>query len=148
MSKIIIGLTGGIGCGKTTVMKMFKQLNINYVDADIVAREVVAVGTAALNHITNHFGDNYLLPNGELNRALLRQRIFSNDNDKQWLNELLHPLIRTTMQTQLQQTQSSYALLVAPLLFENNLTKMVDRVLVVDVDVAKKLENMQGEHGL
>lgn len=135
MSQLIIGLTGGIASGKTTVADLFSELGIDLVDADVVAREVVAIGTPALDKIAQHFGSRVIQDNGELNRSELRRIIFNDESDKQWLNSLLHPLIRTTIADQLSTCQSHYCLLVAPLLLENNMQEMVHKVLVVDVDV-------------
>ena len=130
---MIIGLTGGIGSGKTTVANMFIELGIEAVDADVVAREVVDVGTPALNQIAEHFGDQVLHNNGSLNRAQLREIVFHSPEKKDWLNNLLHPLIREEMARQIAQCQSPYCLLIAPLLFENGLDKSVSRTLVIDV---------------
>jgi len=140
MSELIIGLTGGIGSGKTTITNYFQQLDVEIIDADIIAREVVAVGSPALKAIAEYFGANYLLPDGALNRALLRSRIFSCQADKQWLNELLHPLIRATIIESTHKATSPYCILVAPLLIENNLLPLVDRVLVIDVSEATQLQ--------
>ncbi|MCW8334542.1 dephospho-CoA kinase [Vibrio paucivorans] len=131
----VIGLTGGIASGKTTVANLFHHhFGIDIVDADIVAREVVEPGTKGLAAIAEHFGNDILLSSGELNRSALRERIFSNPEEKSWLNQLLHPMIRQQMTEQLEKTRSDYALLVVPLLVENNLQTMANRVLVVDVD--------------
>lgn len=140
MAKFIVGLTGGIGSGKTTIANMFIEKGVTIVDADLVARKVVQPHSKALNQIVSHFGDEILLSNGELNRAELRHRIFANDNDKQWLNNLLHPLIRQEIIDELAVAPNPYCILVAPLLFENNLHKMVDRTLVVDVPVNVQIE--------
>lgn len=133
MSKLIIGLTGGIGSGKTTVADIFAEYDIDIIDADVVAREVVEPGTPALEQIAEHFGAEFILSDGNLDRAKLRDKIFSTPDDKQWLNSLLHPLIRETMNEQCLQAKSSYCFLVAPLLIENSIHKAVDKVLVVDV---------------
>ncbi|MBA6329175.1 dephospho-CoA kinase [Colwellia sp. MB02u-6] len=140
MSEFIIGLTGGIGSGKTTVSDIFAELNIDIIDADIAARIVVQPGSKALLAIKAHFGADYIDDKGELNRTKLRSRIFSQPQDKAWLNNLLHPLIRAEIVNQIAQAKSSYCLLVAPLLLENNLHKMVNRVLVVNVDEASQVE--------
>ena len=128
-----MGLTGGIGSGKTTVANLFADLGISLVDADIVARAVVTPGEPALTAIAAHFGAEFLQADGSLHRALLRQRIFSDPTAKSWLDQLLHPLIRQQMLLQLQSATSAYVLLVAPLLIENGLTSLIDQLLVVDV---------------
>lgn len=131
----VIGLTGGIASGKTTVANLFKQqFKIDIVDADIVAREVVEPGTPGLNAIVEHFGADIIRDDQTLDRAKLREKIFSNPEEKAWLNGLLHPMIREKMIEDLEQVTSDYALLVVPLLVENKLDSLCDRVLVVDVD--------------
>lgn len=140
MSEFIVGLTGGIGSGKTTIANLFAEHNITLVDADIVARNVVAKDSPALAHISMHFGRDFIQADGQLDRALLRKQIFSNDDDKLWLNNLLHPLIREQLIEQMKTAQSDYCLLVAPLLIENNLTTLVNRVLVIDVSETTQIK--------
>jgi len=130
---LIIGLTGGIGSGKSTVAKEFIELGIEVVDADLVAREVVAPGKPALAKIESYFGKTVITANGALNRAALRDIIFQSETKKQWLNELLHPLIRESILSQLASANSAYVILEAPLLIENKLTQYVDYTVVVDV---------------
>ncbi|MGG5571819.1 dephospho-CoA kinase [Vibrio diazotrophicus] len=138
---LVIGLTGGIASGKTTVANMFRdQFGIEIVDADVIARRVVEKGSIGLEAIHQHFGDGILTAEGELNRAELRTRIFANEDEKTWVNQLLHPMIRQQMERDLQRVTSPYALLVVPLLTENNLQHMADRVLVVDVDEETQIE--------
>ncbi|MBL4909868.1 MAG: dephospho-CoA kinase [Alteromonadaceae bacterium] len=139
MSKFIVGLTGGIGSGKTTVANIFATLGVELIDADIVARQVVEPKTTALIKIAEYFGDDHLLNDGSLDRAKLRSKIFSDPQAKQWLDNLLHPLIRIELLKQLQATKSAYCLLVAPLLIENKLTQYVNRTLVVDVTEQQQL---------
>lgn len=139
MSKMIIGLTGGIGCGKTTVSNFFAELGIDVIDADIAARIVVQPGKHALLAIEQRFGSDIITADGQLNRAKLRHQIFTKPDDKTWLNNLLHPLIRQEIISQIRTAKSDYCLLVAPLLLENKLDKLVDRVLVVDVDEASQI---------
>lgn len=137
----IIGLTGGIASGKTTVADLFQEhFNIDIIDADIVAREVVAVGSDGLRRITEHFGEAILLEDGTLNRAKLREQIFSNPEDKAWLNALLHPMIRNKIEEGLTNIRSPYGLLVAPLLIENQMQGMADRVLIVDVPTEVQIQ--------
>ncbi len=136
----IVGLTGGIGSGKSAVSKLFEELNITVVDADIVAREVVAVGTDTLNCISDYFGPDILSPDKSLNRAKLREIIFNDEAKKLWLNNLLHPKIRSEITNQLSNSHSAYTVLVAPLLFENGLQKFCDRTLLVDVPIEMQIE--------
>lgn len=133
MSKFVVGLTGGIGSGKTTVANLFAAEGITLVDADIVAREVVALGSKGLEAIVTHFGAEILTPEGELDRAKLRQRIFSHPEEREWLNQLLHPMIRQEMLAQVEKATSAYVIMVVPLLFENGLDRLVNRTLVVDI---------------
>ncbi|KJY84707.1 dephospho-CoA kinase [Vibrio neptunius] len=131
----VIGLTGGIASGKTTVANLFHDLyGIEIVDADIVAREVVEPGGEGLKAIEERYGSNILLADGTLNRAKLREYIFTSDEEKTWLNQLLHPMIRRKMRADITKVSSPYALLVIPLMVENNLQSLTNRVLVVDVD--------------
>lgn len=133
MSKFVVGLTGGIGSGKTTVANLFAAEGVCLVDADVVAREVVAPGTYGLNAIIDHFGKEILTASGELDRAKLRQRVFSDEQARQWLNQLLHPMIRQEMLLQVKNATSDYVIMVVPLLFENGLDRLVNRTLVVDI---------------
>ncbi|MGU3160954.1 dephospho-CoA kinase [Vibrio cholerae] len=137
----VVALTGGIASGKTTVANLFHdQFGIDLVDADVIARDVVEPETEGLKAITAHFGQAILHPDGSLNRAALRERIFAAPNEKAWLNQLLHPMIRQGMRQALTQTTSPYALLIVPLLVENQLQTMADRVLVIDVDEKIQIE--------
>ncbi|WP_245921665.1 dephospho-CoA kinase [Bowmanella denitrificans] len=131
---MIIGLTGGIGSGKSKVSDLFAAKGIEIIDADILAREVVEPGAPALAKIAQHFGKDMLQADGQLDRRALRQRIFSHPQDKTWLNELLHPLIRQLMQERTAAARSPYCILAIPLLVENQLQSLVDRILVVDVE--------------
>jgi len=140
MSDFIVGLTGGIGSGKTTVANLFAALDVSIIDADLIARDVVAKGSSALDVISVHFGADFIQADGQLNRALLRKKIFSNDIDKLWLNNLLHPLIREQLVLQTKAAPSRYCLLVAPLLIENNLMTLINRVLVVDVKESTQIK--------
>lgn len=129
----IVGVTGGIGSGKSTIVDLFAELGAEIIDADVVAREVVAQGSPLLAQIVEHFGTQVLQDSGELNRSALRQIVFGNEQEKQWLNDLLHPAIRKEMLTRLAQSQAPYVLWVVPLLIENQLTEFCDRILVIDV---------------
>ncbi|MBL0667799.1 dephospho-CoA kinase [Aeromonas jandaei] len=136
----VVAITGGIGSGKTTIANQFAEVGIDVVDADVIAREVVEPGSPALAAITDHFGPDVITPDGQLDRRRLRERVFSDPSAKTWLNALLHPLIRSEMQRQCAAARSPYCLLVVPLLVENKLTGLANRVLVVDVDEATQIE--------
>ncbi|MGL6627286.1 dephospho-CoA kinase [Aeromonas jandaei] len=136
----VVAITGGIGSGKTTIANQFAELGIDVVDADVIAREVVESGTPALAAIADHFGPDIITPDGQLDRRRLREQVFSDPSAKAWLNALLHPLIRSEMQRQCAAARSPYCLLVVPLLVENKLTGLANRVLVVDVDEATQIE--------
>jgi dephospho-CoA kinase len=136
MAKFIVGLTGGISSGKTTIANMFADLGIDIIDADLIAREVVQPDSKALVAIAQHFGNDYITQNGELNRTLLRTTIFRHNDEKLWLTNLLHPLIRQNILSALAASHSAYCILVAPLLLENRLDKLVNTVLVIDTSEA------------
>ncbi|WP_317930909.1 dephospho-CoA kinase [Halioxenophilus sp. WMMB6] len=152
MSNLIVGLTGGIGSGKSAAMAAFQALGIEAIDADQAAREVVEPGTPALTAIADHFGSQILLADGRLNRAQLREIIFNNPAEKAWLEALLHPLIREHIVSFLQKAVSPYALLVSPLLVESGQVNMVERVIVVDVpestQVARTMARDQNDEAL
>jgi dephospho-CoA kinase len=145
----IVGLTGGIGSGKSTIVRLFADQGVHWVDADDVAREVVVPGTPALKAISEHFGKDILLDSGELNRAELRSRIFQGDSERQWLEQLLHPLIREAMLEQLkpQSYDLPYTLLVSPLLLETDQHTLVDRIVVIDVPVEVQIERTVSRDG-
>ncbi|KXJ43800.1 MULTISPECIES: dephospho-CoA kinase [Marinobacter] len=133
----VVGLTGGIGSGKSTVARLFGALGVHWVDADDVAREVVEPGTPALEKIAEHFGQEILLPDGSLDRAALRRIVFDAPEERAWLEELLHPVIREELMRQLRPDNYSlpYVLLVSPLLLETDQHELVDKIVVVDVPV-------------
>lgn len=128
-----IGLTGGIGSGKSSVAAEFKRMGISVFDLDQIAREIVEPNTIALDKIVEHFGDELIQANGKLNREGLRQIIFEDSAQRQWLENLLHPLIRER-QLELESTSNSpYVVVEIPLLVENLESQQVDRILVVEL---------------
>lgn len=141
--KLIIGLTGGIGSGKTAASDYFQYLGIEIVDADIVAREVVQPNTLAWQQIKAYFGPQVLEHNGQLNRPWLRTQVFADPVKRRWLESVTHPAIRTAIVTQLEQVQSTYGLLVSPLLFESGQNKMTHRVLLIDIPVELQRQRTQ-----
>ncbi|NMT65207.1 dephospho-CoA kinase [Marinobacter orientalis] len=138
----VVGLTGGIGSGKSTVARMFGALGVHWVDADDVAREVVEPGTPALERIAEHFGRDILLPDGGLDRGALRRVVFDAPEERAWLEWLLHPVIREELVRQLHPADYAlpYVLLVSPLLLETDQHQLVDKVVVVDVPEDVQIE--------
>lgn len=129
----VVGVTGGIGSGKTAATNCFFELGIDIVDADLTARVVVEPGTSALRSIAEHFGTAILQADGNLDRAALRKIIFQQPEAKQWLEQLLHPLIGEEIRRQLHNASSPYVILVSPLLVESTQKAFCNRILVVDV---------------
>lgn len=144
----IVGLTGGIASGKTTVAQLFAQHGVEIIDTDLIARELVAPQTAGLQEISAHFGPAILKPEGHLNRSALRQLIFSNPAEKTWLENYLHPKIRLIAIERAQKARSSYAIIVIPLLLESEKADYpLDAILVVDTPPSVQLARlMQRDH--
>ena len=133
MSMFVVGLTGGIGSGKTVASDRFEELGIKVVDADISSRVVVEIGKPALSSIEGEFGSDVISDDGSLNRAKLREIIFKNDEAKSWLESLLHPLIGQHILDEIASATSRYVILVSPLLFETTQFQMCNRTLLIDV---------------
>ena len=139
---MIIGVTGGIASGKSTVANAFAALGAPWVDADDVAREVVEPGEPALEAIAERFGREALNEDGTLNRRALREIVFADAGERRWLESVTHPRIRERLiehLARLQASDSPYVLLVSPLLFESGQSEMTDRTLVIDVPEALQI---------
>ena len=130
---LLIGMTGGIGVGKSTVTRFFRELGTPVIDADEVARQIVQPGSESLNEIISAFGPDILDKNGELDRARLREIIFSDAQKRHLLESILHPRILKEMRRQSAQLTTPYCILSIPLLVETGHTGIVDRILVIDV---------------
>ena len=128
----VVGLTGGIGSGKTAASDYLHSLGIDVVDADVVARDVVAIGQPALAKIAQHFGTAVLLADGSLNRSALRTIVFNNADERKVLETITHPAIRQEILQKLTASVSPYTLLVSPLLFESGQYQFAHRNLVID----------------
>ncbi len=139
MSQVVIGLTGGIGSGKSAAADRFASHGIDIVDADIASRKVVEPGQPALAEIADHFGHHILLADGQLDRAGLRQRIFSEPDQRHWLQSLLHPKINQYLREHIHNAHSAYVMLVNPLLIETQQHLWCQRVLVIDAPEALQL---------
>ena len=129
----VVGITGGIGSGKSAVTDHLETLDITVVDADKVARVVVEPGTSGLAAIVEHFGEDILLADGGLDRAALRKIVFDNPDERKVLEGITHPRIRDEIARQLSQASSPYVVLSSPLLLESGQNTFADYVVVVDV---------------
>lgn len=137
-----IGLTGGIASGKTTVANAFAELGVAVIDTDVIAREVVQPGQPALAEIVDAFGKEILNEDGSLNRRRMRDRIFSNDDERRKLESILHPKIGEQMRLQSESAGGPYQILVVPLLMETGMACRVDRVLVVDCSPQTQIDRL------
>lgn len=148
---IVVGLTGGIASGKSTVSAIFREMNIPVIDADQIAKEVVQNGRVAYSKIVEAFGKEILQEDLEINRAALGQIIFHNEQERQKLNSIVHPEVRSEMLKQKEQLiaeQYQLVVLDIPLLFESKLTYLVDQVIVVHVNELVQLERLQKRNNL
>lgn len=147
---VVIGLTGGIASGKSTVSQMFRELSIPVIDADIIAREVVEQGKEAYKEIVEVFGKDVLQVNGELDRPKLGSIVFHNEEKRLQLNKIVHPAVRKEMNAQKDMyiKEGVQAIVLdIPLLFESKLTALVDRILVVAVSPRTQLERLMKRNG-
>lgn len=142
--KLIIGLTGGIACGKSSIALLFKSQGVTVIDADEVARQVVEVGSPLLDTLKQRFGSQIIQEDGTLNRPLLRKIVFDSKDSKNLedLNSIMQPAIRQELIAQIQRVNAPYVIAMIPLLLEHKLEFMVDRVLVIDVDEKTQLNRL------
>ena len=143
-----IGLTGGMGSGKSTVSGLFAALGVPVIDTDRIAREVVAPGTPLLASVLARFGAHLLTPSGELDRPALRERVFADTAERADLEALMHPAIMAELRRRAQTAGGAYQLLVIPLLVEHHLSTAVDRVLLVDCAPDLQLRRVQVRDGV
>jgi dephospho-CoA kinase len=135
----VVGLTGGIGSGKTYVASLFAKHGIDIIDADVIAHQLTAHDASTLTPILRHFGQHVQHADGSLNRAVLRELVFKNPNEKKWLEDYLHPLIRQEIQQQCCRATSPYCIAVIPLLAESGAYDFINRICVVDVTVETQI---------
>ncbi len=138
----VVGLTGGIGCGKTAVSDAFERLGVPVIDTDRISRELVEPGQAALTEIANFFGRECITDDGTLDRKWLRERIFSDASARTVLERILHPRIRHQVSARLGKLSTPYCVVVVPLLVESGMTEITDRVLVVDAPLRLQVERI------
>ena len=145
---MLVGLTGGIATGKTTIAAFFSQLGVPCIDADRLAYELCVKPQPAYQAILNHFGRKILLDNGELDRKKIAGIIFSDKKEKQWLESLLHPLILSEIKQKIADLHSEYALIIIPLLFETGPYSFLDRTLIVDVPETVQIKRLMTRDAL
>jgi dephospho-CoA kinase len=136
---LTIGLTGGVGCGKSTVAELFQRNGVPVVDADDITRDLTAADAPALSRISSVFGDDVLFADGQLDRRKLRRMVFDQPEARQQLEGILHPLVREEIRARVREVSTPYCLVVIPLLVESSMTDLVDRVLVVDCEEADQI---------
>jgi dephospho-CoA kinase len=145
----VVALTGGIGSGKSTVADAFAALGAPVIDTDVIARELTAPGGGALNPVREAFGESVMQPDGTLDRAALRQRVFSDTEARLRLEAILHPLIRQRVEQALAGLRSPYALIVVPLLVETGAYRdVLQRILLVDCSESTQVERVMARSGL
>ena len=140
--RLLIGLTGGIASGKSTVAQGFLDLGVPVIDADVAARTVVAPGTPGLQQVISRFGSRVITEHGELDRRALRELVFSDPDARRDLEAILHPLIRSEMDRSAAAAVGPYIVMAIPLLIEGGARDRVDRILVVDVEEAVQLQRV------
>ena len=134
-----VGLTGGIGCGKSTISALFETLNVPVIDADVIAHKIVGIGQPALKMLTQAFGNEIINSDESLNRTKLREQIFEKLDKKKQLESILHPLIYAEIETKLLALDTAYCIISIPLLIETAKMDFVDRILVVDCPVEMQI---------
>ncbi|HLB41377.1 MAG TPA: dephospho-CoA kinase [Gammaproteobacteria bacterium] len=139
---LIVGLTGGVGSGKSTVAKLFAKHGVPVIDADLMARELTLPNQATFSIITKHFKEPLLLPDQSLDRTKLRHIIFEQPKEREWLENLLHPIIRKKIEEDIKKITAPYCIVVIPLLFEVDPYDFIDRILVVDATEQHQIERV------
>ncbi|MEN6586163.1 MAG: dephospho-CoA kinase [Sulfuricella sp.] len=146
---LIVGLTGGIGCGKSAAAEIFARLGTTVIDTDQIAHQLTVLGQPAVTAIQKQFGADYVLPDGNLDRSRLRNLIFSDAAAKKQLEALLHPLIKDEVCCRLAAVQTHYAIIAVPLLLETgSYRELVQRILVVDCDEEQQVARTMARSGL
>lgn len=143
-----VALTGGVASGKSTVERLFASRGIEIIDADHVAREVVAAGTAGLADIVEVFGTDVLSADGSLDRRAMRERVFADERARRQLEAIIHPRVREVLRQRASEVHSAYGMLVIPLLVESGDYAWVNRVLVVDVPREVQRERLLKRDGI
>lgn len=137
-----VGLTGGVACGKSTVSQLFSELGATIIDADVIARQLLEKDTDCYKQVIQLFGNTITFADGEINRALLRELVFSDTTAKHQLEKILHPEVRKQMLAAAEKCETAYCIFVVPLLVEADMLDLVDRILVIDIPEVTQLERL------
>jgi dephospho-CoA kinase len=143
-----IGVTGGIGSGKTTIANLFAKLGVPVIDADEIARTLLEPGKETYNKVVARFGDNILQADKSINRSELRELVFSDKDNKKLLENILHPEVYKQIVNEVSKLQSAYCIIVVPLLIEADFLDLVDRVLVIDADESVRITRVMERNGM
>jgi dephospho-CoA kinase len=146
-SRFVVGLTGGIASGKSTIADCFADLGVAIIDTDVIAREIVSPGSAALEEIRVKFGDEVIGQDGSLDREVMRKIVFSDESERQRLEAILHPRIRDEAYQQATAADGPYVIIVGPLLYESPMKDAMDRILVVDCREETQLQRLMERDG-
>jgi len=145
---LCIGLTGGIASGKSTVMDLFQGQGIECIDADRVVSELLDKNQNIITAIKDHFGAEFIDEHTPPIRSMIRARIFTNDNERKFLEQLIHPLVRLELEKARENVHTPYAIFAIPLLIESDMQDLVDRILVVDIPLSLQLERLVSRDGI
>jgi len=137
-----VGLTGGVATGKSTVSQLFSELGATIIDADVIARQLLEKDTDCYKQVVQLFGNTITFADGEINRALLRELVFSDATAKHQLEKILHPEVRKQMLAAAEKCETAYCIFVVPLLVEADMLDLVDRILVIDIPEVTQLERL------
>ncbi len=138
-----VGLTGGIASGKSTISLLFNKLGVAVIDTDVISHQLMQIGQSAYEQTLQHFGQNILAQDGKINRAKLRQIIFSQPQQKIWLEKMIHPQIQKTTEDQIAElSEGDYVLIVVPLMFETGFNKFIDHVIAIDCPIETQLQRL------
>lgn len=139
----VVGLTGGIGSGKSTVAELFEKLGTPIIDADLIARDLTETNQPVYLAIIHHFKEKIVLKDGSLDRTKLRQIVFENENERKWLENLLHPLIQEKIEKEIKKISAPYCIVIIPLLFEVTPYHFINRILVVDTPKEQQINRVK-----
>lgn len=145
---IIVGLTGGIGSGKTSVANIFRELHVPVLDADQIGRDLIKIGQPSYLATIDHFGNSIVNKDQTINRAKLKSIIFESKEERAWLEQLLHPLIISELKKKIASIDSEYVVIEIPLLFEANLEEAIDRILVIDCNEQFQIDRIMKRDGI